>query len=231
MTLEVALFKRNKNPDGSIGGWVADTAYVAPTARVDRDAWVYEQARVEGNAWVAKHAKVHGEATLRDNALVGDRADVSGASQISENGMAVDDAVLGDRARISENGQVLGKAQIFGDIHVSGNAEVSGKVILNGDKTFAYTEHMDGSELHITDAGQPRSLDEPPSHTILAMDLFLPTAIGILKDSMADGSPIRQRLLVRHSSVAMCAYVDMHQLEIVRSSAGGTAKICGSAKV
>jgi len=37
---------RHKNPDGTVGGWVADTATVAPTAFIGLDALVYGNARV-----------------------------------------------------------------------------------------------------------------------------------------------------------------------------------------
>jgi hypothetical protein len=37
---------RHKNPDGSIGGWVANTATVADTAYIGEDARVFDNAKV-----------------------------------------------------------------------------------------------------------------------------------------------------------------------------------------
>lgn len=59
---------RHVNPDGSEGGWVADTAAVEPTAYVGHDArvyssaWVGGEARVDGKAKVYEDAKVSGYA-------------------------------------------------------------------------------------------------------------------------------------------------------------------------
>ena len=55
---------RHTNPDGSLGGWVADTATVSPTA------WVSGNAKVYGNAWVFGNAKVYGNAEVSGNAEV-----------------------------------------------------------------------------------------------------------------------------------------------------------------
>ena len=52
----------HKHPNG--GGWVADTAYVGPDARVfgnavvGSNARIYGYARVYGNAWVCDDARV-----------------------------------------------------------------------------------------------------------------------------------------------------------------------------
>ena len=40
---------RHKNPDGSLGGWVADTATVIPTARIGKNAKVSGNAQVSGD--------------------------------------------------------------------------------------------------------------------------------------------------------------------------------------
>lgn len=44
---------RHKNPDGSLGGWVADTAYVSETAHLGLKAQVYGNAFVYENAWIS----------------------------------------------------------------------------------------------------------------------------------------------------------------------------------
>ena len=47
---------RHTNPDGSTGGWVADSA------QVYGDAWVSGDAQVYGDAWVSGDAQVSGDA-------------------------------------------------------------------------------------------------------------------------------------------------------------------------
>lgn len=43
---------RHINPDRSLGGWVAASAHVAPTAHIDRNALVYDLAKVVDQARV-----------------------------------------------------------------------------------------------------------------------------------------------------------------------------------
>ena len=49
---------RHVNPDGSLGGWVANTARVFGTAWVFGDARVFGNAQVFGTAWVSGTARV-----------------------------------------------------------------------------------------------------------------------------------------------------------------------------
>lgn len=72
---------RHVNPDGSLGGWVADTAEVNDTAYVGLDA------RVSGNAQVLDRAIVAGTARVGDSAVVGDSAWVRGSAWVG--GVAV----------------------------------------------------------------------------------------------------------------------------------------------
>ena len=61
------------NPNGSIGGWVAVTAYVAPTCHIAKDATVFgyarveDYARIEGSARVHEFARVYGHAEIRSD--------------------------------------------------------------------------------------------------------------------------------------------------------------------
>jgi hypothetical protein len=67
---------RHRNPNGSLGGWVADTArvsgeaWVADTARVFGEAWVFGEARVADTARVFGEARVSGEARVFGEAWV-----------------------------------------------------------------------------------------------------------------------------------------------------------------
>ena len=51
---------RHTNPDGSLGGWVANTACVDSTARVFGAAQGSGTAQVSGEAWVFDEARVSG---------------------------------------------------------------------------------------------------------------------------------------------------------------------------
>ena len=97
---------KHKNPDGSTGGWVAETAKVAPTVFVGKDAKVYGNAKVFGKAVVSGNAVVSGDAKVFGKAVV--------------SGKAV----------------VYGNAEVFGNAEVSGNAVVSGKAEGEGSKAF-----------------------------------------------------------------------------------------------
>ncbi len=55
---------RHQNPDGTTGGWVADTAEVASTATIGPQALVYGQAKVLDVAVVTGKAKVLDAATI-----------------------------------------------------------------------------------------------------------------------------------------------------------------------
>ena len=55
---------RHQNPDGSEGGWVADSAKVESTCFIGPDAWVFGEAQVFGDAWVYGEALVFGEAQV-----------------------------------------------------------------------------------------------------------------------------------------------------------------------
>jgi len=50
--------KRHVNPDGSMGGWVADAAHVDRGVHVDPAALVYGEARVCGEAQVCGEEEV-----------------------------------------------------------------------------------------------------------------------------------------------------------------------------
>ena len=99
---------RHQNPDGNKGGWVAETANVAKTAKVDYYALIFGKAKVSGSSWVSGTARISGSAWLSCN------AEVSGLARVFGN------------AKVSGYARVLGNAQVFGNAHVSGTTLVSG---------------------------------------------------------------------------------------------------------
>jgi hypothetical protein len=98
---------RHRNPDGSLGGWVADTALVEETAFVGPDARVVGWAQVRDFATIENHAVVEGDAVIRDNARV------AGTARVSNHALVMDRAVVDGSARIED------RAVVFGDAHIS----------------------------------------------------------------------------------------------------------------
>ena len=73
------------NPDGSVGGWIADTAQVAATAYIGPDAVVFGNAQVSGDARVYGSALVYGNARVYRSARVYGSAQVSGDTWVCGN--------------------------------------------------------------------------------------------------------------------------------------------------
>jgi carbonic anhydrase/acetyltransferase-like protein (isoleucine patch superfamily) len=132
--------RQHRNPDGSLGGWVADTAHVADTAFVGVNATVSGNARVFGVVFIADEAAVRGNARVDDDAVIKDRAVITGNSKVS-NACIFDDAVvsgearvageslIGQRSRVDGEARVIGPAQLYDDARVTGRAWVSGGMI------------------------------------------------------------------------------------------------------
>ena len=108
----------HKHPNG--GGWVADSAYVAKTARVGPDAEVSGYARVLDDAQIVRGGVVSGYAVVADKATVTDSAVVRGHARVSG------DALIMDGAFVEENATVCGDAEVCGT-RVKGHAVVCGK--------------------------------------------------------------------------------------------------------
>jgi hypothetical protein len=96
------------------GGWVADTAYVAPSARVNRNAAVFGFARVTDTCSVEGRARVCGRARLADAVVVAGDAQISGDARLCDNVVALRNARVSERARLSGNTRVEGNVHVFG---------------------------------------------------------------------------------------------------------------------
>ena len=88
------------NPDGTKGGWVAETALV------------------ESECWINEEAEVYEFAQVRDNAKVLGRATVNGFANVAE------DAILDDWAYVTDNSVIQGDTYIGGNTIVSGDSYV-----------------------------------------------------------------------------------------------------------
>ena len=91
---------RHRNPDGSVGGWVAETAYVDPTAYVGPDARVDGSAQVGGSAWVNGSARVNGSAWVGGSAWVNGSARVDGDAWVGGSAWVSGDAWVGGSDQI-----------------------------------------------------------------------------------------------------------------------------------
>lgn len=97
---EKAWAKPHINPDGSIGGWVAETALVDSTCIIGPDAEVYEyaqvcdNARILGSSAVYGFARVAGDATIDDWAAINDGAVVQGTAYIGNGAVICNESYI-----------------------------------------------------------------------------------------------------------------------------------------
>ena len=112
---------RHKNPDGSEGDWVADTAAVAATAHIGH------AAKVCDNAVVYDNAQIYGNAQICDNARVYHNAQVYGTAQICGNAL------------------VYGNAQVYGTAQICGSARVHSDAIVYNTKISGVTQVSDST--------------------------------------------------------------------------------------
>lgn len=103
---------QHRNPDGSVGGWVAESAVVDDTCHIDPEAEVSEYAQVLNNAEVRDISSVSGFAVVRDNAS------------------------LLDWCRVTDNAEVCGSAAICGGTVIGGKSYVECGIV---DEEKIYT--------------------------------------------------------------------------------------------
>ena len=110
---------RHRNPDGSEGGWVAETARVAETVYVGKDA------RIWGNARIFDNVRISGNVRICDNAQISDDVRIFGNAQIFGNARICDNAQIWDNAWIFGNARISGKTRIFGNAWIRGSVKIS----------------------------------------------------------------------------------------------------------
>ena len=138
---------RHQNPDGTLGGWVADSATVATTAWVGVDARVDVRARVGANARVGAGARVDEDARVGEYTWVGVGARVGAGARVGE------DAGVGTGARVGEYARVGTGARV-GDWGI-----VNGDDILTGHLGGHYwTIYRTGEGWHIQYGREVRPL-------------------------------------------------------------------------
>lgn len=132
---------RHKNPDGTEGGWVQDTAIV------DKDVYIGKDAQVSGNAQVLKHSRIMHNAKVSGNAVVSEtglynNSQVYGNAVLTKStlrgnakvydGANVANSIICGKAKIREKMEVINKTIVGG---LFGNKELSqekrGEINLN----------------------------------------------------------------------------------------------------
>jgi carbonic anhydrase/acetyltransferase-like protein (isoleucine patch superfamily) len=132
---------RHMNPDGSLGGWVAETAHVDSTCYIGYNALVYGCANVFKNSAVYNFSKVCGNAWVLDNSGVFDRAVVSQNARIScgsriyGSALIAGDVRVFNRAKVSQRISALENVVICDGAEVNGDAKVSGDAFISGFNT------------------------------------------------------------------------------------------------
>jgi bifunctional N-acetylglucosamine-1-phosphate-uridyltransferase/glucosamine-1-phosphate-acetyltransferase GlmU-like protein len=94
------------------GGWVADTAWVAPTVKVTRNAEVFDFARVHDNCEITGQSKVFNRARLFDAVTLSQRAAVHGHAIVRNSVLVKDDC------------QIFGSAHVCGDTRMNHNVHI-----------------------------------------------------------------------------------------------------------
>lgn len=100
------------------GGWVADTAYVAGTVKVTRNAQVFDFARVYDTCSIEGTSRVYGHAHLHHNVRV------CGDARVTNHAVIRNSAQLGQRVTVCGSAVVSGNSNLAGAVVVADHALV-----------------------------------------------------------------------------------------------------------
>jgi CheY-like chemotaxis protein/carbonic anhydrase/acetyltransferase-like protein (isoleucine patch superfamily) len=123
--------RRHVNPDGSLGGWVAETADVEVGCTVAAGARIFGNARVFGNSLILGSAVVCDFARVRDGGIVTDQARVCESADV-EGAVICDQAIVNGRAFVGSTARVKDRAKVTDDARVSRAAVVAGDAVVGG---------------------------------------------------------------------------------------------------
>jgi carbonic anhydrase/acetyltransferase-like protein (isoleucine patch superfamily) len=87
-------WSQHRNPDGSLGGWVKNTAFVDPTAFVGPGALVVDKARVLNRSRICDSACVAGWSIISGNAVVSEHAQVTDTAHVGGDCLLNGDVVV-----------------------------------------------------------------------------------------------------------------------------------------
>lgn len=139
------------NPDQSPGGFVAKTATVDATIKMEPETSVCERATVIEGAQLLGRASISGKATVRGNVIISDNVKVYGEAyvinpgggllyvknnaKIYGHGFLQGSIIVGDSSEVFGWGKILGYAQILGTSKVCGKAIVKDFEVLTDDNS------------------------------------------------------------------------------------------------
>lgn len=129
---------RHKNVDGSLGGWVADTASVRP------EVWMDPTAKVSGYAVIVGFTKLFGNPHVYGNAVIesasnlefitiSGNAKVFGFSRITDASFVLDDARVYGNSRVADHSCIRNNAQVFGTARVVESSSIAGNAKIYGN--------------------------------------------------------------------------------------------------
>lgn len=95
------------------GGWVADTATVAPTVFVSKTAQVFNRAKVLDRVELRGYAKICGSATVSGHVTMRGHSSIGGA------------AIVTDRTKVAHNAVISGSARIAGTSYIGAHCRIS----------------------------------------------------------------------------------------------------------
>lgn len=118
---------RHKNPDGSVGGWVADTANVTDDSYISVDAKVFDRAQIH-NSEIYDSAIVCGTSIVNGRSVIKGNSSVTGSALIS-NSIVRDSAVVTGSANLIDGSVAAGKALVLGKAYLV-NKYVDGDTVI-----------------------------------------------------------------------------------------------------
>lgn len=118
--------RRHRNPDGSRGGLIAETAKVSKTVHVGPNACIDGTAQVSGKVRLLGHAYVGHQAKVSENVVVSQKACVQGNSQVKGK------VHVSGRVIIEHYAKVSGGVKISGHVMIQDGAEIEGEGLLSG---------------------------------------------------------------------------------------------------
>ena len=139
------------NPDQSIGGFVAKTAIVDATVKMEPETSVCDRAVVLEGVQLLGRSSISGKATVRGDVIVSDEAEIFGEAyvinagggllSVKENakiyghGFLQGSVVVGNTSEIFGWGKVIEFAQVLGSSRVCGKSIVKDFEILTDDNS------------------------------------------------------------------------------------------------
>lgn len=136
------------NPDGSLGGWVADTAFVGKKAFVGPEAQVFGSADVVGRARIEDRAQVYDEAKVKDRARVSGNAKVFGNASVFDSAILDSNVQVYEWAWVFEHAWLTYETKVFGQARVGQYAELRGGMVYGRAHIFGRAQLEDEPQVY-----------------------------------------------------------------------------------